>query len=327
MLDQPIFLERGDVLSGPLEAPVLTRRFRSAFFWLDEVPPAVGEVFRLRFGPTECRVTVEAIDAVYDTTTLEPAKAESAAQYSLIDLSLRSDSLLPLDTRSTLPITSRCVLLRGFDPVAGGIVRQVLVQSSNLHPEQHLVTEAERAERLGHKGAVVWLTGLSGAGKSTLAMALERRLFARGMYVFVLDGDNVRNGLNSDLGFSDKDRAENIRRVGEVAALFAQAGAIVVTAFISPFAADRRNARAAAGAKFHEIYVEASLETCERRDPKGLYKKARAGQIADFTGIDSPYEPPAAPELVVDTDALAPEACVELVAEYVTRATAQPIEV
>ena len=327
VLDQPIFAERGDIVCDPDAPPALTRHFRAAFFWLDETPPKTGEAFKVRFGPSECRVTVEKIEAVYDTTTLEPAANEEAAQYSLIELALRSDALLPLDTRASLAVTSRCVLLRGIDPVAGGVVREAMVPATNLRREEHLVTEEERSERLGHSGAVVWLTGLSGAGKSTLAMALERRLFSRGMFVFVLDGDNVRHGLNSDLGFSDRDRAENIRRVGEVAALFAQAGAIVITAFISPFTADRRGARAAAGKRFHEIYVKASLETCERRDAKGLYKRARAGEIAEFTGITSPYEPPEKPELVIDTDTLDPEVCVEMLAEYITEGTTQPVPV
>ncbi len=146
--------------------------------------------------------------------------------------------------------------------------------------------------RNGHAGAVIWLTGLSASGKSTLAMAVERRLFARGCFVYVLDGDNVRAGINKDLGFSAEDRAENIRRVAEVAALFADAGAIVVTAFISPFRKDRDAARAAAGSAFHEIYVSADLATCEARDPKGLYRRARSGEVKEFTGVTAPYEPP-----------------------------------
>jgi adenylyl-sulfate kinase len=191
----------------------------------------------------------------------------------------------------------------------------------HLTPVRHEVTAPERRARVGHDGAVVWLTGLSGAGKSTLAMALERRLFDLGWHVYTLDGDNVRNGLNSDLGFRAEDRQENIRRVGEVAALFADAGAICIAAFISPFLDDRRRARTAAGTRrFIEVYVRSPLAVCEARDPKGLYRKARRGELPDFTGIDSPYEPPQTPELVVDTANADVDTCVEQLCAFVVAA-------
>jgi bifunctional enzyme CysN/CysC len=174
-------------------------------------------------------------------------------------------------------------------------------KSKNLTRVEHRVSTEDRELRNRHKGAVLWFTGLSGAGKSTLAFALEEALFERNYQVYVLDGDNVRSGLTSDLGFSHQDRTENIRRVGEVAALFAGAGVICISAFISPYRADRDIARRAAGDKFYEVYVAADLATCEKRDPKGLYKKARAGEIEDFTGVSAPYEAPESPEIVVDT--------------------------
>jgi bifunctional enzyme CysN/CysC len=183
---------------------------------------------------------------------------------------------------------------------------------------RHQGTHPERASRFGHIGAVVWLTGLSAAGKSTLAMALERRLFDGGYATFVLDGDNVRRGLNANLGFSPEDRQENIRRVGQAAALFAEAGFVCITAFISPYRDDRRRARAAvAKGRFLEVYVKADLAACEARDPKGLYRRAREGEIKGFTGIDSPYEEPAAPELVVDTTQDDIASCVETLTEFV----------
>jgi bifunctional enzyme CysN/CysC len=175
------------------------------------------------------------------------------------------------------------------------------VKSTNITAVEHRIGAEERWRRHGHSGGVVWLTGLSGSGKSTLAIELERRLFDRGWQAYVLDGDNVRHGLSADLGFSPEDRAENIRRIGEVAALFAQAGLVVITAFISPYRSDRAMARKAAGSMFREVYVSADLSICEGRDPKGLYKKARRGEIPDFTGISAPYESPERPELVVDT--------------------------
>jgi adenylyl-sulfate kinase len=166
----------------------------------------------------------------------------------------------------------------------------------------HKVTRQERAAQKRQKPCIVWLTGLSGSGKSTLANALEGELYASGHHSYLLDGDNIRMGLNKGLGFSDADRVENIRRIGEVAKLFVDAGLIAITAFISPFRADRDMVRALVGPdEFFEVYVRAPLEVCEERDPKGMYKKARAGVIKQFTGIDSPYEEPANPELVVDT--------------------------
>ena len=176
-------------------------------------------------------------------------------------------------------------------------------KATNVHWHDHSVTSAERCKLNGHKGAVLWFTGLSGSGKSTVANTVDHKLHASGKRTFVLDGDNIRMGLNKNLGFSAEDRAENIRRIGEVAKLFCDAGTITTTAFISPYRADRDAVRALVPeGQFVEILVNASLETCEARDPKGLYKKARAGEIKGFTGIDDPYEAPEKPELVLDSD-------------------------
>lgn len=181
--------------------------------------------------------------------------------------------------------------------------------------------DREKREALhGHKGVVLWFTGLSGSGKSTLANAVESVLHARGCHTYVLDGDNVRHGLNKNLGFSDEDRQENIRRIGEVAKLFSDAGVLTLTAFISPFQSDRAVVRDLIGDRFVEVHVKASVEVCESRDPKGLYKKARAGEISDFTGISSPYEAPENPEIVVDTGELTLEESVEVVVGYLISA-------
>jgi len=192
-------------------------------------------------------------------------------------------------------------------------------KSTNITRVEHRVTLRQREQRNRHKGGVLWFTGLSGAGKSTLAFALEEALFARGYQVFVLDGDNMRSGLNSDLGFSHQDRTENIRRVGEVAALFASAGIICISAFISPYRADRAIARRAAGDRFNEIYVKADLSTCEARDPKGLYKKARRGEIEDFTGVSAPYEQPLDPEVVLETAKLSVQECLAVLLDFFER--------
>ncbi len=187
----------------------------------------------------------------------------------------------------------------------------------NLVPAISRVTAEARHARNKHAGGVLWLTGLPGAGKTTLALALEQRLFEAGAQVYVLDGDNIRRGLSADLGFAPPDRAENIRRIGEVAALFADAGLIVITAFISPYRADRETARRAAGERFHEIYVKAPLEVCESRDPKGHYRMARAGTLAEFTGVSAPYEAPNAPELTIETDKMSVEESLARLMEFV----------
>jgi adenylylsulfate kinase len=189
-------------------------------------------------------------------------------------------------------------------------------RSTHITWHESGVSTADRAALNGHGAALLWFTGLSGSGKSTLANAVARALHARGVHTYVLDGDNVRHGLNRDLSFSAEDRVENIRRIGEVARLFVDAGLVVMTAFISPYRADRAQARAIVGAPFIEVHVDCDVAVCEARDPKGLYKKARAGEIADFTGISAPYEAPEAPELRIDTSKAPLDACVAEVVAY-----------
>jgi bifunctional enzyme CysN/CysC len=207
---------------------------------------------------------------------------------------------------------------------SGMIVRPVTDtladKSRDVVWHEHKITKSQRAGQKAQRPAVLWFTGLSGAGKSSVANALEQALFQRGHHSYLLDGDNVRHGLNRDLGFTDEDRVENIRRIGEVARLMADSGLVVLTAFISPFRSDRAMVRELMEpGEFVEIHVQASLETCEQRDPKGLYAKARAGAIRHFTGIDSPYEPPEQPEIVVDTEQLSIEEGVDLILDYLKR--------
>lgn len=190
-------------------------------------------------------------------------------------------------------------------------------KSRNIVWHEGIVTREDREKMAGHKGCTIWMTGLSGSGKSTLAVALEKALIDRGIRTFVLDGDNVRHGLNKDLGFSPEDRNENIRRIGEVAKLFTDAGVINITAFISPYRQDRDRVRALmADGDFIEVFVDCPLEVCEQRDPKGLYKKARAGQIPEFTGISAPYEEPVDPELTLKTGESAKEETLSALVEY-----------
>lgn len=193
-------------------------------------------------------------------------------------------------------------------------------QANMLRRVSHQIADTERIARSGHAGAIVWLTGLSGSGKSTQAMNLERKLFDAGFMVYVLDGDNLRHGLNSDLDFTPQSRRENVRRVGQTSALFADAGFVCIAASISPHAMDRDLARSAAkGRPFFEFYLRADIATCERRDPKGLYRLARNGLLRDFTGIDAPYDVPAAPDLVVDSVGQTPEACRESCFDFLSR--------
>ena len=325
-LDQQIFVERGEIASNEFSPPSLSNVFRATLFWLGRKPLSVGDSFKLKLATREARVTVEAIEGVVDTNSLAQGQSESLERNGVGIVVLRSREVLALDEYSRIARTGRCVLIDGYDTVGGGVIsmegypdqRSVLtVKSTNVYSVEHSVEANSRAGVNGHTGGVLWFTGLSGAGKSTLAMEVEQRLFKRGFQVYVLDGDNVRRGLNKNLGFSPEDRDENIRRIGEVAALFADAGMVCITAFISPYQADRDRARAAAPGLFHEVYVKADLATCEERDPKGLYKKARAGTISEFTGISAPYEPPAAAEMVVDTAEDSVADCVEQIVAYV----------
>ncbi|HLK12923.1 MAG TPA: adenylyl-sulfate kinase [Candidatus Binatia bacterium] len=192
-------------------------------------------------------------------------------------------------------------------------------KATNIVWHAGAVTRADRERLNGHRGATVWLTGLSGSGKSTIAVELEKRLWDRGVRAYILDGDNIRHGLNKNLGFSPADRTENIRRIGEVAKLFTEAGMVALTAFISPYRADRDQVRALMPDDFVEVFVDCPVEVCEQRDVKGLYKKARAGEIKEFTGVSAPYEPPQKPELTVHSDRQSVEESVRQVLGYLER--------
>jgi len=326
VLDRPLVVERGEVASHREHPPKWTSVFDAEVFWLAATPLTPGRELTLQLATRAVGVRVQAIRHRVDVATLELQPATAIVATEVARVTLRAHELLALDDFSALPATGRFVLRDGFVTVGGGIVdasgypdqHVARAAAANLTPMRHQVTDVERAARMGHAGAVVWLTGLSGAGKSTLAMALERRLFDAGYAAYVLDGDNVRRGLNANLGFSPEDRQENIRRIGEVAALFADAGFICITAFISPYRDDRQRAREATrGDQFLEVHVRADLAVCEARDPKGLYWKARHGEIKGFTGIDSPYEEPDAPELVVDTSQQDIATCVDQLFKFV----------
>ncbi len=297
--DDPVFVDRGDVIThADAPAPSATAAFDGVFFWLSAEPPRGGETLQAKIGRAEIAVTVAGIEETIDLSILDRVSPNESSRHAAFSLRLRAARIVAAEPGD------RSVLLRNGEVVAGGKLSRVepTQRNANVVPQGHLVSHEEREARNGYRGLVAWFTGLPGSGKSTLAMAVERELFSRGYFVFVLDGDNVRRGLNADLGFSHEERTENIRRVGEVAALFAEAGTIVLASTISPHAEDRMRARAAARGAFREIYVRASVAACEARDVKGHYRKARTGEIADFTGVSAPYDVPESPDLVIDTE-------------------------
>jgi bifunctional enzyme CysN/CysC len=318
-LDEHVYVDRGDIISDVAHPPELATSFRARLLWLGTRPLAAGDALHVRFGTRTANVEVRAIERVVALESLDSADTREVRANDIADVVLTSRERLAIDGVARHPGLARFILLDGLQIVAGGTIASAIGSEAtrDLVPKGHLLDARARAVRNGHRGAVVWFTGLPAAGKSTIAMEVERELFYRGRNAYVLDGDNVRLGLCRDLGFSPEDRHENIRRVGEVAALFADSGTIAIVAFISPYRADREMARAAAGDGFHEIYIKADVATCEARDPKGHYRKARAGDLPNFTGITGEYEEPLDPDLVVDTSRTTVEAAVDAVLAYV----------
>src|SRR6266550_4211647 len=325
-LREQIFVERGYVASHSKDAPIETNRFHADLFWIARQPARLSHLYTLRLATQEVKCQIVSLDEVMDSSSLErnPTKADQLARNEVGRLTIQTRAPIVLDNHDRLPPLGRFVLVDDGMICGGGIIHggvytdRSAIKSKNIFWSEGKITAQARAAQHGHRGAVVWLTGLSGSGKSTIAQALERELFIRAMHPYVLDGDNVRHGLNSNLGFAPEDRVENIRRVSEVAKLMADAGNVVITAFISPYRADRQRARSIAmegNAEFIEVFVDAPLEVCEERDPKNLYKKARAGEIREFTGIDAPYELPVDPEIVVRTHQLSVEESVAAILE------------
>jgi bifunctional enzyme CysN/CysC len=324
-LEEQIFVERGEVASLTTNPPLLTNVFRGRIFWLGRKPLAAGSRYKMKLGTAEHQVEVQKVEKVIDVSDLGQSDADRVERNTVAEIILRTRTPLALDPFEHNMLTGRFVLVEDYDIVGGGLInmdgyadqRPLQVKSTNIFKVEHRVPEEHRWRANGHKGGILWMTGLSGAGKSTLAFSLEHHLFQKGYQAYVLDGDNVRHGLCSDLGFSPEDRVENIRRIGHAAILFARAGFLVITAFISPYRADRDRIRVLAPEFFHEVYIEADLKTCETRDPKGLYARARKGEIDDFTGISAPYEPPIRAELVVDTMRHSAEECLAILGDYV----------
>jgi bifunctional enzyme CysN/CysC len=304
-LDRELFIERGDVIAHVDAAPRDTRRLRARIFWLHETALRAGANVLLRLGTREMRATVVAIEKAVDPGELASEAASAIARNHVGEIDLALAQPVAADPYADNPRTGRLVIEINGRIAGGGLVLSVDAGARALPvdivPVESALRPDERSARFRHGGAVVWLTGLPGSGKSTLARALERRLFSRDGSPILLDGDTLRAGLNGDLGFSPKDRSENIRRIAEIATHLARNGHIAIVAAVSPSREDRAQARKIADELFREIHISTPAEVCESRDPKGHYAKARSGALPGFTGIGNDYEAPEAPELVIDT--------------------------
>jgi bifunctional enzyme CysN/CysC len=304
-LDRELFIERGDVIAHAGATPRDTRRIRARIFWLHDKPLSKGDQILIRLGTRESRASVVAIEKAVDPGQLSNEETTAIARNHVGEIDISLAQPIAADPYSDNPRTGRLVIEINGRIAGGGLVLSVDAGQRavpvDIVPVESALRPEERSARFHHNGAVIWLTGLPGSGKSTLARALERRLFSRGGSPILLDGDTLRAGLNSDLGFSPQDRSENIRRLAEVATHLARNGHIAIVAAVSPAIADRAAARRIADTSFREIHVAAPADVCESRDPKGHYAKARAGTLPSFTGITNDYQPPAECELRIDT--------------------------
>jgi len=301
-LDREVDVSRGDVIVQADNRPAVVDQFTAHIVWMDEQPMLPGRTYLIHLGTSRTGMQVSELKYRINVNTHEhmAAKHLDLNEIGLCNIAL--DTPLPVDSYADNHTTGGFIIIDRITnaTVGCGMLAHTLRRAENIHWQSYELTKTQRARQKNQKPAVLWFTGLSGAGKSTVANHLERLLFQRGHHTYTLDGDNVRHGLNRDLGFTPEDRVENIRRVAEVAKLFVDAGLIVLTAFISPYRIERETARALLPAgEFIEVFVDTPLEECERRDPKGLYKKARAGKLQNFTGIDSSYERPESPDIVL----------------------------
>ncbi len=311
-------ISRGDLICATDHPAQVGQHFEATLVWMATEPMLRGRSYLLKIGTRTVGATVMPLKHKLNVHTGQPVAAETLQLNDIGVAEIQTERNIAFDPYSHNRDTGGFILIdrQSHATVGAGMLHFALRRSSNLHWQAVVVDKAARQQQNGHRSGVVWLTGLSGAGKSTVANLLEQQLHHSGHRTYLLDGDNIRHGLSKDLGFSAADRVENIRRIAEVARLMVDAGLIVITAFISPFRAERRMARALfAEGEFIEVYLDTPLAVAETRDPKGLYKKARRGELKNFTGIDSPYEEPQAPELRIDTSSVGPQAAAALVLE------------
>ena len=317
-LTDEVDCSRGDVIAIADDPPEVADQFEATIVWMSESALLPGRAYWLKLGAQTVTAKVQGLKYQVNVDTLEHVAAKTLQLNAIGLATLSTDRPVVFEPYAKDRSLGGFIVIdkQSNATVAAGMLNFALRRSQNIHWQATALQREDRAELMNQKPAVLWLTGLSGAGKSTIANLVEQKLRRMNRHTFLLDGDNVRHGLNKDLGFTDADRVENIRRVGEVARLMTDAGLIVIAAFISPFQAERDMVRRLmAPGEFNEIFVDTPLAAAETRDVKGLYKKARAGQLKNFTGIDSPYEAPTDPELRIDTTKLSPEEAADLVIE------------
>ena len=322
VLADEIDIIRGDVLAKPQNRPEVADQFAAHLIWLDDTPMYPGRSYLLMCGTRTVPARITSLKHRIDITDLSTKSARTLELNEIGVCNIATDSPFAFDAYAENRRMGAFILIdRATNATAGaGMIGFALRRATNIHYESHSIGKPERASKLGQKPGILWFTGLSGSGKSTIADLVEQELQHRGLHTMLLDGDNLRHGLNRDLGFTDADRVENIRRVGEVAKLFLDAGLVVLCCFISPFAAERQLVRAMVpNGEFTEIFIDTPIEECIRRDPKGLYAKALSGQIPNFTGIGSVYESPATPEIHIDGMTKPADAAIRVVDWVVTK--------
>lgn len=320
-LTDEVDVSRGDILADSVHRPERADQFAAQIIWMHDEPLLPGRPYLIKMGTRTVGATFTEIKHKVDVNTFQKLAAKTLALNEVGVVNVASRDALSFDAFADVPETGAFIIIDRLSnqTVGAGMVQFALRRATNVHWQALDVSKEARAALKHQRPAVLWFTGLSGSGKSTIASLVEKKLYAAGRHTYMLDGDNVRHGLNKDLGFTDADRVENIRRVAEVARLFVDAGLVVLVSFISPFKADRQMARELLSTgEFIEVFVDTPLEIAEQRDPKGLYKKARQGLLANFTGIDSPYEVPESPELLLSGGEKSAEELAEQVFNYLS---------
>ena len=320
VLDREVDASRGDIISLAAQPLDMTDQFEATLVWMHEQPGLIGRAYELKLSNQWVNANITKLKYRINVNTQGHEACNQLALNDIVVANLSLSKPLAFEAYSQCPSLGGFILVDKFTKatLAAGMIRHNLRRAQNVHRQTLSITREAREQLNGHRGKVIWFTGLSGSGKSTVANALEKELHAQGKRTYILDGDNLRQGLNKDLGFTDADRVENIRRVAEIAKLMMEAGLIVLTAFISPFRAERELARRLIGEEnFAQVFVDTPLALCEQRDPKGLYKKARTGQLPNMTGIGSSYEQPNAPNLILDGQREVRDS-IEMIAKYLT---------